>query len=208
MGNRKLKPVTPGQRFVIISDNADLTTDKPEKSLLATLKKHSGRNNTGRVTCRHKGGGSRRAYRVIDFHRDKLNVPGTVKTIEYDPNRNVRISLVCYADGEKRYILAPQELKVGATIVSGPESEVKAGNALPLENIQLGTKVHKIELVHGKRRFSYAEAPAQALSLWLRKGDYITLKLSKAGNENGFAENATQLSARSEILIIKNQKTW
>lgn len=176
MGNRKLKPTTPGQRFVIISDNADLTTDKPEKSLLTALKKHSGRNNTGRITCRHKGGGSRRAYRLIDFRRDKLNVPGTVKSIEYDPNRNVRVSLVCYADGEKRYILAPQGLNVGAVIVSGPESEVKVGNALPLENIPLGTNVHNIEMVPGKGGQICRSAGAGA-QLMAKEGDYITLKL-------------------------------
>ena len=136
MGIRKLNPTSPGQRGMTKSDFAEITTSTPEKSLLKPIRKTAGRNNTGRITCRHKGGGHKQAYRVIDFKREKFGVPAVVKTVEYDPNRNVRISLVVYADGEKRYILTPQDLKVGDTIVSGPEAEIQVGNALPLELIR------------------------------------------------------------------------
>ena len=176
MGNRKLKPTTPGQRFVIITDFAELTTDKPEKSLLRSIKNYAGRNNSGRITCRHKGGGHKRAYRIIDFKRNKLNIPGTVKTIEYDPNRNVRISLINYADGEKRYILSPLGVKVGDIIQSGIESEIKNGNAMPLENIPLGTMVHNIELTPGKGGQMCRSAGTSA-QLMAKEGNYITLKL-------------------------------
>ncbi len=176
MGNRKLKPTTPGQRFVVITDFSELTTDKPEKSLLRSMKNYAGRNNSGRITCRHKGGGHKRAYRIIDFHRDKLNIPGIVKTIEYDPNRNVRISLVDYVDGEKRYILTPLGLKIGETIQSGSDSEIKTGNAMTLDKIPLGTFVHNVELVPGKggQMCRSAGAGAQVMA---KEGDYITLKL-------------------------------
>ncbi len=176
MGNRKLKPTTPGQRFVIITDFSELTTDKPEKSLLRSMKNHAGRNNSGRITCRHKGGGHKRAYRVVDFHRDKVNIEGIVKSIEYDPNRNVRISLVHYVDGEKRYILTPQGLKVGSSIQSGAESEIKAGNAMPLDNIPLGTMVHNVELVPGKGG-QICRSAGTGAQLMAKEGDYITLKL-------------------------------
>ncbi|HSA06758.1 MAG TPA: 50S ribosomal protein L2 [Candidatus Gastranaerophilales bacterium] len=176
MANRKLKPTTPGQRFVIISDYSELTTNKPERSLLKSASKKAGRNNTGRITCRHKGGGHRRAYRIIDFSRDKINIPATVKTIEYDPNRNVRISLVNYADGEKRYILSPLGIKVGDVINNGPESEIKNGNALPLDNIPLGSIVHNVELVPGKGGQMCRSAGAGA-QLMAKEGNYITLKL-------------------------------
>ena len=125
MAIKKLNPTSAGQRGMTKSDYQEITTSTPEKSLLKPLRKKAGRNNTGRITCRHKGGGVKQAYRVIDFKRDKTNVPGTVKTIEYDPNRNVRISLVCYADGEKRYILTPDGLNVGDVIVSGPDAHIQ-----------------------------------------------------------------------------------
>lgn len=176
MANRRLNPTTPGQRFVLITDYAELTTGKPHKSLIKNKKKHSGRNNSGRITCRHKGGGSKQAYRFIDFKRDKTDIPATVKTIEYDPNRNVRIALVFYADGEKRYVLVPVGLKVGDVIQSGPESEIKTGNALPLENIPLGTVVHNIELVPGKGGQICRSAGAGA-QLMAKEGDYVTVKL-------------------------------
>ena len=150
MAIRTINPTSPGQRGMSKSDYSELTASKPEKSLLEKLKKHSGRNNTGRITCRHKGGGVRRSYRVIDFKRDKFGVPATVQTIEYDPNRNVRISLVFYADGEKRYILTPDGLNVGDTILSGPDAPVQVGNALPLELIPLGSEIHNIELRAGR----------------------------------------------------------
>ena len=150
MGIRKINPTSPGQRGMMKSDYSEVTTSTPEKSLLQPIRKKAGRNNTGRITCRHKGGGHKQAYRVIDFKRDKFGIKGTVTTVEYDPNRNVRISLVVYADGEKRYILTPHDLNVGDTIVSGPEAEVQTGNALPLELIPLGTLVHNIELIPGR----------------------------------------------------------
>lgn len=176
MAIRKINPITPGQRGMTISDFAEITTDTPEKSLLEPLKKKSGRNNTGRITCRHKGGGHKKYYRVIDFKRNKLSVPGTVKTVEYDPNRNARISLIVYADGEKKYILTPQGLNVGDSIQSGPESEIKAGNALPLYAIPLGTMVHNVEMTKGKggQLVRSAGAGAQVMA---KEGDYVTLKL-------------------------------
>ena len=150
MAIRKINPTSPGQRGMMKSDYQEVTTQTPEKSLLMKIKKTAGRNNTGRITCRHKGGGVKQSYRVIDFRREKFGVPATVKTIEYDPNRNVRISLVFYADGEKRYILTPEGLNVGDIIVSGPEATVQTGNALPLELIPLGTIVHNIEMIPGR----------------------------------------------------------
>ncbi len=176
MGNRKLKPTTPGQRFVIISDFSEVTTNRPEKSLLRSMKNQAGRNNAGKITCRHKGGGHKRAYRIIDFKRDKVNIPATVKTIEYDPNRNVRIALVNYADGEKRYVLVPLGMKVGDIITSGPESEIKSGNAMPLENIPLGTMVHNIEMFPGKGG-QLCRSAGSAAQLMAKEGDYVTLKL-------------------------------
>lgn len=176
MGIRKLNPTTPAQRGMTTSDYSELTTSTPEKSLIKVLKKNAGRNNQGVITCRHKGGGSKRQYRVIDFKRDKFGVPGTVKTIEYDPNRNVRISLVSYADGEKRYILSPHDLMVGDSVQSGPDAEIKVGNALPLTNIPLGSIVHNIELVpgNGGQMVRSAGASAQVMA---KEGDYVTIKL-------------------------------
>ena len=176
MGIRKINPTSPGQRGMTMSDFSEITTDKPEKSLLKPLKKNSGRNNTGRITCRHKGGGQKRAYRIIDFKRNKIGISAVVKTIEYDPNRNVRISLVVYADGEKRYILTPLDLKVNDIIQSGLGSEIKVGNALPLDNIPLGTMVHNIELTpgNGGQLARSAGAGAQVMA---KEGDYVTLKL-------------------------------
>ena len=176
MGIRKINPTSPGQRGMTKSDFAEVTTSTPEKSLLKPMRKKAGRNNTGRITCRHKGGGHKQAYRIIDFKRDKFGVPGTVKTIEYDPNRNVRISLVVYADGEKRYILTPQDLKVGDVILSGPEAEIQTGNALPLELIPLGTVVHNIELIPGRGAKMVRTAGAGA-QLMAKEGNYVTIKM-------------------------------
>ena len=158
------------------SDFAEITTDKPEKSLLKPMKKKSGRNNTGRITCRHKGGGAKQAYRVIDFKRNKFDVAGKITTIEYDPNRNVRISLVVYADGEKRYILTPEKLNVGDVIMSGPNAEVNVGNAMPLEMIPLGTMVHNIEMVAGNGGVMVRTAGAAA-QVMAKEGNYVTIKL-------------------------------
>ena len=176
MGTRKINPTSPGQRGMIKSDYSEITTQTPEKSLLRPIRKQAGRNNTGRITCRHKGGGHKQAYRVIDFKRDKFGIPGVVKTVEYDPNRNVRISLVVYADGEKRYILTPHDLKVGDTVVSGPEAEIQVGNALPLELIPLGTIIHNVELIPGRGAKMVRTAGAGA-QLMAKDGNYVTIKM-------------------------------
>jgi len=176
MGTRKINPTSPGQRGMIKSDYQEITTSTPEKSLLKPIKKTAGRNNTGRITCRHKGGGVKRAYRIIDFKREKFGIPATVKTIEYDPNRNVRISLVFYADGEKRYILTPDGLNVGDVIVSGPDAQVQTGNAMPLELIPLGTMVHNIEMEPGRGGI-LVRAAGNGAQLMAKEGNYVTLKL-------------------------------
>src|SRR2546426_776413 len=148
---KKYRPTSPGRRFMSVSAFDEVTTTKkPEKRLLVSLKTDAGRNAQGKITVRHQGGGHRKLYRIIDFKRDKLNIPATVSTVEYDPNRSARIALLTYADGEKRYILAPVGLTVGDKVVSGPEADIKPGNALPLANIPLGSTVHNIELSHGK----------------------------------------------------------
>lgn len=150
MGLRQLKPITPGTRFYSVSDFANITTDTPHKKLLTTKKKSGGRNNTGRITSRHRGGGHKQKYRVIDFKRNKFNIPATVETIEYDPNRSARIALLKYQDGEHRYILAPNGLKVGDVVVTSENAELKDGNCLPLSKIPPGLFIHNIELKPGK----------------------------------------------------------
>ena len=150
MGIRKYNPTTPGLRGMTVSTFEEITTSTPEKSLTVTLKKHAGRNNRGKITVRHQGGGTRPKYRIIDFKRTKDGVPGTVATIEYDPNRSANIALIVYADGEKRYIIAPNKLVVGQKIVSGPDADIVVGNALPIANIPVGTIIHNIELKPGK----------------------------------------------------------
>jgi len=150
MAVKKVKPTSPGRRFQAYSEFEEITTVFPEKSLLRVIKKSGGRNANGRITVRHRGGGHRRHYRIIDFKRDKTGIPAKVATIEYDPNRSARIALLNYVDGEKRYILAPINLKVGDTVESGPDADIKPGNTLPLSNIPLGTHIHNIELRYGK----------------------------------------------------------
>ncbi len=176
MAIRKINPTSPGQRGMTKSDYQEITTDKPEKSLLLPIKKKAGRNNTGRITCRHKGGGVKQAYRIIDFKREKFGIPATVKTVEYDPNRNVRISLVFYADGEKRYVLTPDGLNVGDVIVSGPDAQIQTGNALPLELIPLGSIIHNIELEPGRGGIMVRSAGNSA-QLMAKEGNYVTIKL-------------------------------
>ena len=176
MATRKINPTSPGQRGMTRPDFAEITTQAPEKSLLKPIKKTGGRNNTGRITTRHIGGGHKRKYRVIDFKREKFGVIGFIKTIEYDPNRNVRISLVVYADGEKRYILTPEGLNIGDTIVSGHDADVKVGNALPLEMIPLGTMIHNIEMIPG-RGAKMVRSAGDAAQLMAKEGDYVTVKL-------------------------------
>jgi len=147
---KKYNPTSPGRRLMSVATFEDITKKKPEKSLLATRKRTGGRNNTGRITTRHRGGGHKRYYRIIDFKRDKFGIPGKVAAIEYDPNRSARIALINYADGEKRYILAPLGLKVGEPIMSGEQAEVRLGNTLPLRRIPLGTQIHNVELTLGR----------------------------------------------------------
>jgi large subunit ribosomal protein L2 len=177
MAIKKYKPTTPGQRFKEISSNDELTPGaKPEKSLLKPIKKSGGRNNTGKMTMRYLGGGHKKRYRVIDFKRDKDNIEATVKSIEYDPNRSARIALVVYADGEKRYIIAPEKLEVGQKIMSGEGVSPENGNALPLSSIPLGTDVHNIELKPGKGGMLARSAGAYG-TLTSRDGKYAIIKL-------------------------------
>ncbi|WP_010307971.1 50S ribosomal protein L2 [Kurthia senegalensis] len=150
MAIKKYKPTTNGRRNMTSSDFAEITTNTPEKSLLVSKKRKAGRNNQGKITVRHNGGGHKKQYRIIDFKRNKDGIVGKVATIEYDPNRSANIALINYADGEKRYILAPKGLEVGMTIVSGPEADIKVGNTLPISNIPMGTTIHNIELKPGK----------------------------------------------------------
>ena len=173
---KKYKPTSNGRRNMTSSDFSAITTDKPEKSLLAPVKRSGGRNNTGRTTVRHQGGGHKRQYRVIDFQRRKDGIPGRVATIEYDPNRSANIALINYADGEKRYILAPKGLEVGATILSGPDVDAKVGNALPLENIPMGSTIHNIELKPGKGGQLVRSAGTSAQLLG-REGKYVIIRL-------------------------------
>ena len=177
MAIRNYKPTTPGRRKMSALVNEEITTSTPEKSLTVTLKKNSGRNNQGRITVRHQGGGVKRKYRIIDFKRNKVNVPGTVATIEYDPNRTANIALINYADGEKRYIIAPKGLEVGATIESGENADIKVGNALPIMSIPVGTMIHNIELRPGKGGELARSAGASAQILG-REGNYVMIRLS------------------------------
>lgn len=176
MGLKKLRPITPGQRFRVAPDFKEITASSPEKSLVKSIKKSGGRNNQGRMTMRYMGGGHKRQYREIDFKRDKFGVPAVVKTVEYDPNRTARIALLFYADGEKRYIIAPENLKVGSTILSGTGVVPEVGNALPLSEIPMGTIVHNIELKPGKGG-AMARSAGSYAQLVAREGKYATLKL-------------------------------
>jgi large subunit ribosomal protein L2 len=176
MSIRQFRPMTAGTRFRSVSGFDEITRGTPEKSLLEPKKQSGGRNNTGHVTSRYKGGGHKKMYRVIDFKRNKFGVPGKVTEIEYDPNRSARIALVVYADGEKRYILHPKGLEVGATITSGPGSDARLGNALPLSEMPLGTTVHNIELKIGKGG-QMARSAGAGVQVVAKEGDYVTLRL-------------------------------
>lgn len=176
MGIKKYKPTTPGQRGMTVSTFEEITAKTPEKSLTVTLKKHAGRNVRGKITVRHRGGGTRPKYRIIDFKRRKDDIPGTVKTIEYDPNRSANIALIVYADGEKRYIIAPEKLKVGDVIYSGPEADIKVGNALPIANIPVGTMIHNIELKPGKGG-QMARSAGNAAQLMAKEDKYAQVRL-------------------------------
>ena len=176
MGTRSYRPYTPSTRQVTISDFAEITKFEPEKSLITTVHRAKGRNNQGRITSRRRGGGHKQLYRIIDFRRDKRNIPAKVAAVEYDPNRNARIALLYYQDGEKRYILHPNGLKVGTTVIAGPDISIEDGNALPLSKIPLGTGVHNVELIPGKgsQIVRAAGATAQVVA---KEGAYVTLKL-------------------------------
>ncbi|MBN2719763.1 MAG: 50S ribosomal protein L2 [Proteobacteria bacterium] len=176
MGIRTLKPTSPGRRFQTVNDFSEITSVGPEKSLLAPIKKKGGRNNLGRVTAWQRGGGHKRRYRIIDFKRNKFDVPARVSTIEYDPNRSANIALLIYADGEKRYILAPQNLKVGDEIVSAEKADIRPGNAMKLRSIPLGTLVHNVELKENKGGQMVRSAGGFA-QLMAKEGDLATLRL-------------------------------
>ncbi|WP_392486031.1 50S ribosomal protein L2 [Haloimpatiens sp. FM7315] len=177
MAVKVFRPTTPSRRQMTMSTFEEVTTDKPEKSLVVSLgRKNAGRNGQGKITVRHKGGGAKRKYRIIDFKRSKDNVPATVTTVEYDPNRSAYIALVVYADGEKRYIIAPSGLKVGDVVVSGPEADIKIGNALPLKNIPVGTIIHNVELAKGKGA-QLVRAAGSSAQLMAKEGNYATLRL-------------------------------
>ena len=176
MAVKSFKPYSAGRRFMTVASFDEITTDRPEKSLTERLTKKGGRNQQGKLTVRHQGGGHKRLYRVIDFKRNKDGIPARVATIEYDPNRSARIALLNYVDGEKRYILAPNGLKVGDQVVSGPESDIKIGNALPLKNIPVGTTIHNIELKIGKGAQLVRSAGVSA-QLMAKEGDYALLRM-------------------------------
>ena len=176
MAIRKYKPTTPARRGGSVSDFATVTRSTPEKSLLAPLPKKAGRNVHGRITSRHRGGGHKRQYRVIDFRRDKDGVPATVAAIEYDPNRTARIALLHYHDGEKRYILAPRNLRVGTVVESGPEADIKLGNALPLRNIPVGTTIHAVELKPGGGA-TFGRSAGTAIQLLAKEGKSAALRM-------------------------------
>ena len=176
MAIKKYNPTTPGRRGMSVTDYAELSKNGPEKSLLAPLKKSAGRNSYGRITVRHRGGGNRRKYRIIDFKRDKAGVEATVKTLEYDPNRSAFIALVEYTDGEKRYIIAPNGLKVGDKVMSGPDADIKPGNALPMQNIPQGTMIHNIELYPGKGA-QLVRSAGNVAQLMAKEGKYALIRL-------------------------------
>jgi large subunit ribosomal protein L2 len=176
MGIRQFKPVTPATRFRSVSDFSEITKSEPERSLLEPLRRTGGRNNKGHVTTRHQGGGHKRQYRRIDFRREKFGMPAKVTSIEYDPNRTARIALLVYADGEKRYIVAPKGLNVGDTVVSGPGSDIRVGNTMPLFEIPLGTTVHNIELKIGKGA-QLCRSAGTAAQVVAKEGNYATLRM-------------------------------
>lgn len=187
MALKNYKPNTPGLRQKTTLVKSEVTAQKPEKSLTVSLHQNSGRDTFGRISVRRRGGGAKRAYRIIDFKRNKYGVPGTVKTIEYDPNRSVLIALVAYADGEKRYILAPKGLTVGTKVVSGPNAPLTTGNALPLKNIPLGLSVHNVELNYG-RGGQLVRSAGLSATVVAKEGDYVTLRLPSGEMRMVFGE--------------------
>jgi large subunit ribosomal protein L2 len=183
MPTRQYRPTSPGRRGMSVSTFDEITKTRPEKSLTVRLKKHAGRNNQGKITTRHQGGGAKRAYRIIDFKRNKFGVPAKVAAIEYDPNRSARIALLHYVDGEKRYILAPVGLKVGDRVESGPEADIRVGNALPLKNIPTGTTIHNVEMERG-RGGQLVRGAGVGAQLMAKEGDYALLRLPSGEQRN------------------------
>lgn len=176
MALKTYKPVTPSLRYKVTVTREDITSDKPERSLIQVIKKTAGRNSHGRITSRHRGGGSRKQYRIIDFKRRKLDIPATVATIEYDPNRSARIALLNYADGEKRYIIAPRGVTVGQELMNGPKAPIRVGNALPIANIPVGTVIHNVEMKPGKGA-QMARSAGASVQLSAKEGNFAVLKL-------------------------------
>ena len=199
MALRSFKPTSPGVRQMTVSSFEEITTNKPEKSLLVPLKKNAGRNSYGRITVRHQGGGHKRKYRIIDFKRTKDGVPARVATIEYDPNRSSRIALLHYLDGEKRYILAPAGLKVGDMVYSGPDADIKTGNALPLANIPVGTLLHNIEL-HPGRGGQICRSAGVSAQLMSKEGKYALLRLPSG------EVRKVLLTCRATIGVVGNHE--
>lgn len=199
MALRSFKPTSPGVRQMTVSSFEEITTNKPEKSLLVPLKKNAGRNSYGRITVRHQGGGHKRKYRIIDFKRTKDGVPARVATIEYDPNRSSRIALLHYLDGEKRYILAPAGLKVGDMVYSGPDADIKTGNALPLANIPVGTLLHNIEL-HPGRGGQICRSAGVSAQLMAKEGKYALLRLPSG------EVRKVLLTCRTTIGVVGNHE--
>ena len=183
MPTRQYRPTSPGRRGMSVSTFEEITKTKPEKSLTVKLKKHAGRNNQGKISTRHRGGGAKRAYRIIDFKRNKLGVPAKVAAIEYDPNRSARIALLHYVDGEKRYIIAPLTLKVGDRVEAGPDADIRVGNALPLKNIPTGTTIHNVEMEPG-RGGQLARGAGVGIQLMAKEGNYALLRLPSGEQRN------------------------
>ena len=197
MGIKSFNPYTPSRRHMTVVDRTELSTAAPEKSLTVSLKKNAGRNAQGKITVRHRGGGSKRKYRIIDFKRNKDGVPATVKSIEYDPNRTANIALIAYADGQKAYILAPEGLKVGQKVMNGADAEIPVGNCLPLENIPVGTQIHNIELMPGKGG-QLVRAAGNSAQLMAKEGKYATLRLPSG------EMRMVPIGARATIGVIGN----
>ncbi|MCI6655541.1 MAG: 50S ribosomal protein L2 [Clostridium sp.] len=197
MGIKSFNPYTPSRRHMTVVDRTELSTAAPEKSLTVSLKKNAGRNAQGKITVRHRGGGSKRKYRIIDFKRNKDGVPATVKSIEYDPNRTANIALIAYADGQKAYILAPEGLKVGQKVMNGADAEITVGNCLPLENIPVGTQIHNIELMPGKGG-QLVRAAGNSAQLMAKEGKYATLRLPSG------EMRMVPIGARATIGVIGN----
>ena len=197
MGIKSFNPYTPSRRHMTVVDRTELSTAAPEKSLTVSLKKNAGRNAQGKITVRHRGGGSKRKYRIFDFKRNKDGVPATVKSIEYDPNRTANIALIAYADGQKAYILAPEGLKVGQKVMNGADAEIAVGNCLPLENIPVGTQIHNIELMPGKGG-QLVRAAGNSAQLMAKEGKYATLRLPSG------EMRMVPIGARATIGVIGN----